>query len=206
MKKIIICALGLLIAGCAGRVKYPKYYALDISATLQPSPDPTRLPMAVSVRRFETPAYLRQGRIVYREAPEAVDFYEYHRWAADPSLTVTAAMMASMRSARLFSFVKPYDGEDKPDFLMTGRLDKLDEIDYGGAVRVEAKVSAELVDVRSGATVWAGDAIATMNVESSNVNAVVAAMNRALQIDIEKLVADMRKQLPSSDVATRVAP
>jgi len=206
MKKIIVCAMGLLIAGCAGRVKYPKYYTLNIVSPLQPASDSPRLPMAVSVRRFETPAYLRQGRIVYREAPEAVDFYEYHRWAADPGPTVTTGMIASLRAARLFSFVKQYDGEDRPDYLMTGRLDKLDEVDYGGAVRVEAKLSAELLDVRSGATVWAGDAIATLNVESSNVNSVVAAMSRAIQINTDRLVCDMTTQLAASDVAKRVGP
>jgi hypothetical protein len=30
---------------------------------------------------------------------------------------------------------------------MTGRLGKLDEIDYGGEVRVEAKLSAELTNL-----------------------------------------------------------
>src|SRR5438128_7096321 len=104
--KIINMALAaLLIAGCAGKVRYPKYYTLDIAPPLQPAPDAARLTAAVAVRRFETPAYLRQGRIVYREAPEAVDFYEYHRWAADPGPTVTTGMIASIRSAGLFSFV-----------------------------------------------------------------------------------------------------
>src|SRR5262245_25325472 len=205
MKRIIVCALclGLLIAGCAGRVKYPKYYTLDLAAALKAESDPARLPAAVAVRRFETPAYLRQGRIVYREAPEAVDFYEYHRWAADPGPTVTNAMITSIRSACLFAFVKPYDGEDKPDYVMSGRLEKLDEVDYGGAVRVEAKLSAELVEAKSGTIVWTGDANATLKVESSNVNAVVAAMTRALQINIDRLVADMAEQIPPSTVATR---
>src|SRR6266699_3767459 len=108
------CIAALLITGCGGRVRYPKYYTLDIVPALKPASDNARLPVAVAVRRFETPAYLRQGRIVYREAPETVDFYEYHRWAAEPGPTVTAGMIDSMRSAGLFSFVKPYDGQDKP--------------------------------------------------------------------------------------------
>jgi hypothetical protein len=61
-----------------------------------------------------------------------------------------------------------------------------------------------LVDARTGTIVWAGDAIAALKVESSSVNSVVAAMSQALQINIDRLVADMAKQLPSTDVATRV--
>src|SRR5262245_40816640 len=198
MKTTIVCALALLIAGCAGRVKYPKYYTLDITPALQPAPDSARLPAAVAVRRFETPAYLRQGRIVYREAPETVDFYEYHRWAAEPGPTVTAGVIEALRSARLFSFVKPYDGQDKPEYLMTGRIERLDEIDYDGKVRVDTKLSAELVNVRTGTTVWAGDATASSNVETGKVNSVVAAMSHALQINIDRLVGAMEREVLSS--------
>ncbi len=197
------CMALLLIAGCSGAVRYPKYYTLEIPAALKPAPNGARLAGVVSVRRFETPAYLRQGRIVYREAPEAVDFYEYHRWAAEPGPTVTAGVIDSIRSANLFSFVKPYDGQDKPEYLMTGRLERLDEIDYGGKVRVETRLSAELMDVRTGTTVWTGNAAAASDVETSNMTAVVAAMSRTLQLNIDQLVTDMQKQLPSSDAASR---
>ena len=37
----------------------------------------------------------------------------------------------SRRCGPLFSAVAPYDGHDRSDFLMTGRLEKLDAIDYG---------------------------------------------------------------------------
>ena len=143
---------------------------------------------------------------MYREAPEVVDFYEYHRWAAELGPAVTTAMIDSIRSARLFSFVKPYDGEDKPDYLVTGRVERLDEIDYGGTVRVETKLSAELVDLRTGMTIWAGDATTTSNVETSNISSVVAAMSRALQMNIDRLVTEMEVQLPGSDVSSRVNP
>jgi uncharacterized lipoprotein YmbA len=161
------------------------------------------LPVAVSVRRFDTPAYLRQGRIVYREAPEEVGFYDYHRWAADPGAAVTTAVIDSLRSAQLFSFVKPYDGQDQPEYLLTGRLERLDEIDYGGVVRVEAKLSAELVNLRTGATVWTGVAAETSKVETRNINSVVAAMSRAVQTNIDRLVAGMKEQLSESEAASR---
>jgi uncharacterized lipoprotein YmbA len=37
MKRIMFCALVVLMTGCAGRVKYPKYYTLDIAPATQPS-------------------------------------------------------------------------------------------------------------------------------------------------------------------------
>jgi uncharacterized lipoprotein YmbA len=189
------CVVMVLMAGCGGKVLYPNYYALEIVPAPRPAVNETRLPVTVAVRQFETPPYLRQGRIVYRQAPEEIDFYNYHRWAADPAVAVTTAMIDSLRSSRLFSFVMPYDGQDRQDYLISGRIERLDEIDYGGDVRVEAKLSAELVNLRTGATVWAGDAAETSRVGTRNVNSVVVEMSRAVQKSIDILVAALEQEL-----------
>ena len=78
---------------------------------------------------------------------------------------------------------------------MSGRLERLEEIDYGGAVHVEAKLSAELVNLRAGITVWTGDADETREVEARNVDSVVLAMSQALQKDVDRLVTSLGEQL-----------
>ena len=192
--KMSVCALTLLVASCGGG-RRPHYYALEIP----PAPDRAlsnpRFPGTVAVCRFETPSYLRQGRIVYRQAPEEVGFYEYHRWASEPAETVTTAMIDALRSSRLFSFVKRCDGHNQQDYLLNGRLERLEEIDYGGPIPVEANVSAELVNLRTGATEWTGDASATLNVENRNVDSVVRAMNRAVQSSVDQLVAGLDRRV-----------
>src|ERR1700741_1890914 len=125
------CMLMLLISGCMGKVRYPTYYTLSIAPAMKPDPGAPHWKAAVAVRRFETPAYLRQGRIVYREAPDEIGFYEYHRWAAEPSTAVTTGVSDSPRAGHLFASVGPYASEQRPDYLLTGRLGRLDEIDYG---------------------------------------------------------------------------
>jgi len=197
LASVSACVVALLMAGCGGKIVHPTYYALEIAPAPGPASSDTRMPVTVAVRQFETPAYLRQGRIVYRPAPEEIGFYEYHRWAADPAVTITAAVIDSLRSSRLFAFVTPYDGHDRQDYLMSGRLERLEEIDYGGNVRVEAKLSAELVNLRTGATVWTGDAAETSRVDTRKVNSVVLEMSHALQRSIDRLVANMDQQLPA---------
>lgn len=187
--------LTLLMAGCGGKILYPHYYALDIPPAPRQAMSDARMPATLAVRRFETPQYLRQGRLVYRQTPAEIGFYDYHRWAADPAATVTTAVIDSLRSSGLFSFVKPYDGQSRQDYLMSGRLERLEEIDYGGSVRVEAKLSAELVDLRTDATVWTGDADETLKVETRNVNSVVVEMSHAVQKSIDRLVASLDQQL-----------
>lgn len=189
--RMSIVTLTLLIASCGGGAKRPHYYALE----LPPPPDPAstnyRLPGTIAVCRFEASPYLRQGRIVYRDTPEEVGFYEYHRWAEEPAETVTTAMTVALRSSRLFSVVKRYDGRNEQDYMLNGRLERLEELDYGGPVRVEAKISAAMINLRTGATEWTGDAQAVVSVGSRNVDSVVRAMDRAVQDSIDQLVANL---------------
>ena len=107
-----LIATALLMSGCAGKVRYPDYYTLAIAPTQTPAlKDAARQSATVAVRPFSTPAYLRQGRIVYRPTPEEVGFYDYHRWASDPGAVVTSGVIDSLRSANLFAVVEPYAGQ-----------------------------------------------------------------------------------------------
>jgi uncharacterized lipoprotein YmbA len=198
MTKTIMIAsalLALLMLGCGGKIKYPTYYTLELPPPPSSAASDPRNLGTMAVRPFATPPYLRQGRIVYREAPNQVGFYEYQRWAADPGAAVTTALIETLRSSGLYSLVGPYDGHDKPEYLMTGQLERLDEIDYGGALRVEAKLSVQLMNLRTGTTSWVGDATETSTVETQTVNSVVAAMSKAAQACIDQLIASMQQKL-----------
>ncbi len=194
----------LLMSGCASKVRYPSYYTLAVAPTQKPMLNDARQSATVAVRRFDTPAYLRQGRIVYRETPEEVGFYDYHRWASDPGAVVTTGVIDSLRSASLFSVVEPYAGQEHPDYLLSGRLERLDEVDYNGSVLVEVKLSAELVNVRTGESIWAGTVSETSTASARNVNSVVVAMGHAAQSGVDQLVASMGKQLAKTSVATAI--
>lgn len=186
------------MAGCAGKVHYPDYYVLAIAPSDDPPSNDNHKLSTVAVQSFETPAYLRQGRIVYRRTPEQIGFYDYHRWASDPGQVVTSAMMDCVRSAGIFSFVEAYDGQENAEYLLSGHLERLDEVDYKNGVRVEVKLSAQLVDRKTGTAVWAGDTTTTANVSQREVSSVVRAMDQATQECVEQLVGDMKKQLAAT--------
>ncbi len=185
------CILVLLMLGCLGKTKFPKYYTLAITPTPQPAAKDAPANATLAVRRFETASYLRQGRIAYREGPDQVGFYEYHRWAADPGASVTSGVIDALRSTKLFSSVELYDGRSKPEYLLSGRLERLDEIDYGGGVRVEAKLTAQLTNLRTGAMVWSGSEVKTLGVDTRTVSAVVSKMSEAVQASVDSLVTSM---------------
>ena len=185
----------LLMAGCIGKVVQTHYYTLEMAPATPSAVSGRQVAGTIAVSEFISPPYLRQGRIVYRQSPEEVGFYDYQRWAVDPAETITAAMIHSLRSRELFSMVKRYDGRNTQDYLLTGRLERLEELDYEGPVRVKAEISAELVNLRTGSTEWTGDATATFNVEKSSVDSVVAQMNHAAEDCVGQLAASLAAKM-----------
>ena len=176
-----------LVSGCIGGVKYPNYYTLQIAPVLDPPPKGDTLP-SLAVRGFQAPGYLRQGPIVYRVSPEQIGFYEYHRWAVDPRQVITNAVVQRLAASGSFARVTLYDGHDDVDYILSGRLDALDETDYEGGVAVEVGLSAQVTESRSGKTIWTNSASDTVKVERRNVPGIVSEMSNLADHTIEKLL------------------
>jgi len=183
---VALTALASLI-GCGGAIKYPNYYTLHIEPPIDP-PAAEGVHASLAVREFRSPTYLRQGAIVYKSSPEQIGFYNYHRWAVDPREFVTNAVTEHLRASGNFAQVKLYDGRSDVNYVMSGRLEKLEEVDYEGGVKVEVRISAEMSNLVTGATVWTNDVSETGTVGQRDVPAVVAEMNRTMGRAIEKLL------------------
>jgi len=184
------------LVGC-GRARFPAYYTLHVPPAVDvPIAGGTRSSLAVL--EFRSPAYLHQGAIVYRTSPEQVGFYQYHRWAVDPREFLTNAMIDRLRASGRFAEVNAYDGHSDVDYILSGRLEKLEEVDYEDGVRVEVALSAQLTDPRSGKMVWANSASESARVEKRNVPAVVAEMSQTMDHAIQKLLASITVSTTSS--------
>ena len=200
MKKLPV-ALALILTllptlPSCGRVKYPAYYTLNLPAPPDP-PAPENVRTSIAVREFQSPVYLRQGPIVYRTTPEQVGFYEYHRWAADPRMLVTSAVVDHLRAGGQFSMVSLYDGRPNNDYVFSGKLEKLEEVDYESGVKVEVAISAQITRVATGATVWSNAVSETGTVSQRNVPGVVSQMNRTVELAINKLLSTVPQSLGS---------
>lgn len=177
----------LILAGCGGAVKYPNYYALHIP----PPPDPPTqegVRASLAVREFRSPNYLHQGAIVYKTSPEQIGFYNYHRWGIDPREVVTNAVTDRLRASGNFTQVKAYDGRSDVDYILTGRIEKLEEVDYDGGVKVEVAITAQMTNLTTGAAVWTNSVDEMGTVGQRDIAAVVSEMNRAVERAIEKLL------------------
>jgi ABC-type uncharacterized transport system auxiliary subunit len=128
---------------------------------------------------------------VYKPSPEQIGFYAYHRWAINPCDFVTNSVIERLRASGDFARVKPYDGRPNVDYVLSGRLEKLEEIDYAGGVKVEVAISAQITSLATGAIVWSNAVSEVGDVSKHDVPAVVSEMNRAMERAIGKLLSPM---------------
>lgn len=180
----------VILTGCAGRVRHASYYTLNPPAPPDP-PAAENAHATVAIRQFRAQTYLRQGAIVYRTSPEQIDFYAYHRWAMDPRDFVTHSIIERLRASGAFARVQSYDGSRDVDYVLSGRLERLEELDYQGGVKVQVALSAEMTSITTGATVWSNAVSEIGDVNKHDVPAVVSEMNRTMQRAIEKLVTPL---------------
>jgi ABC-type uncharacterized transport system auxiliary subunit len=184
---LVALSIIVVLAGCAGKIARTNYYTLNLPVPPDP-PAAENAHTTVAIREFTAPAYLRRGAIVYKTSPELVGFYAYHRWAVDPCEFVTDSIIDRLGATGTFSRVKRYDGQPDADYVVSGRLEKLEEIDYEGGVKVEVAVSAQMIRLETGKIVWSKAVSEVGVVNQHDVPTVVSEMSHTMERAIEKLL------------------
>jgi len=183
-----------LFSGC-GKVRYPTNYVLDFPRLAPHASAQQPTLGAVVVREFRCPQYLCGGRIVFRPSPAEVGFYEFHRWGVDPRESITLFLANTLRARSIFTYVASQEGGITAAYILTGSIDRLEEVDRGRAVHVECTIAAQLVDAETGSVVWSDTASEAVAVQKRNITGVVNSLTAAVQITVERLVSSMANQL-----------
>jgi ABC-type uncharacterized transport system auxiliary subunit len=194
---LIFLLMSTALFGCMGKVRYPTYYTLHVAPATDPPPKEQPI-VSIAIREFRAPAYLRQGPIVFHSSPEQLGFYEYHRWAVDPREFVANAIADRLRASGRFALVKMYDGHPDVDYVLSGTLSKLEEVDEADGAKVEVGLTAQITELGAGSTVWSGSVTEGGRVTQKDVPGVVAEMSKALDQALDKLVASVTASIDTT--------
>lgn len=184
------------LAGC-GSVRYPKIYVLDLQQATRRAVSPQGSLGALLVREFQCPDYVCDGRIVYRPAPHEVGFYEYHRWAVSPRQMITDGIARGAQATGLFTTVSVRGRNADAAFLLTGQVERLEEVDQAGDVHAVCVLSAELAEVRTTRIIWSRSETATVPVVERNMTGVVASLSEASRMAVDALLRSMQERVQS---------
>lgn len=200
MRAYWISMIAGLLAAC-GSVKEPatKYYKLDIPPA--PTAAGPSAPASVRIEPFRPTGLLKQDRIVYRPSPVEVGYYEYHRWAEPPNDSVTKALADQLQGRRVFRSIDTSNATERADYVLKGRVERLQEVDYMGGVRVQVSLSAELEDTTHQQIIWSSSVSSESLVTKGDVQAVVTAMGKASQQSVSRLATDIARFVQRTKLA-----
>ena len=192
---VSFAATFVILAACGGKIHYPNYYVLNLPSAA-PQPGHSRLLQgSAAVRQFSAPRFLRGGPIAYRQSPQQLGFYNYDRWAEDPRGAVTGAFVQGLESHGIFQSVRLFDGRATPDYLITGTIDHLEEMDQPHQVLMNVSISAQLTNVKTGDVVWSGVSSQTTSLKGHSVPDLVAGMSQSADQAINSLISSMQERL-----------
>lgn len=199
MKSLAVAFMGaLVLAGC-GSVRYPTSYVLNLPPPPVSQAAPSNDALGpVAIRELQCPEYLCEGRIVYRSSTEEVGFYEYHRWAMNPREAITQYVVEGLRAQSLFKSVSVHERGSEAAYVLSGNIERFEEVDQSRDVRVICTISAQLLDTRTRSVVWSNTASETVQVEKRDIRGVVSSLSSAARTTADRLLKSMTEELPAA--------
>ena len=137
------CGLALAAAGCvSGPAPKDHFYRLEVAAPGSGT-GPPRLAGTLAVNRFRADALTNERQLLYRESDDATEVgrLAYDRWVDSPTVMLQGVITRYLRAAGVAQRVVTPAVRVRPDFLLTGRIVRLEWV-LGAAPR--ASVALEL--------------------------------------------------------------
>jgi len=168
-----------------------------------PAPTDPRTDFVLGVEHFRAPVILRDDRIVYYVSPTQINFYQNHRWGADPATLVSDFTSQWMNSTGVFSQVKSLPVRDRVDYTLGGSILSFEEVDSDGGAKVRLGLALSLVRTSDHKLVWSGEQHQEMPLAERGVEGVASALNascaQVLREMTPGLIAQVEQDFKSSE-------
>ena len=192
---LVAGALAASLAGCAaGPAPSDHFYRLEAvppSATLE-SP---ALLGTLEVRRLGSDALTGERPLLYSESGDSSQLHrhDYHRWADSPTTMIQAELVAYLRAAAAASVVATPDMRVEADWVVSGRIVRLERVLGGSPPRVVVELQLSVVREKGRELVLLESYREELEAGGSGIGRSVEGFNRALGAIFERFLADLRR-------------
>lgn len=166
----------LVLIACGGGSPATRYYQLAEPRT----PTAQDKGVALVIEPLVTDAAYDDERIVYRQTPYRLDYYQYHRWSAAPGTLVGNYLERAFEHSGRFSSVVREANPAAP-VILRGRVVALEEVDHSKAKWLGRIVlELQLVD-RAGNIIWSQQYEETEPLQIQSPEGLAKAISTALE-------------------------
>lgn len=190
--------LSILLVGIfAGCGSIPPMHLYTIDSTLNSANKDggtVHFPIPVSVREFEAGLLYQDQRILYRESPYEIKYWNYHQWIAPPAEMATYLFKLYLQENRMFASVSDYPSPLRTKFVFHGQLLAFEEWDEADAWYAKVGLKLMLSDFDAKRVVWEKTVEKTERIPTRLPASVVQGISRALHACLEESIADLQGQ------------
>ncbi|MBN2012611.1 membrane integrity-associated transporter subunit PqiC [candidate division KSB1 bacterium] len=185
----LLIILYLLFINC-GSVPDIHYYTIDYDIA-EPANLSAKYHYTLGVETFSADPLYEEDRIVYRESPYEVKFYNYHQWIVPPKQMTTEKALAQLSASGIFSRVTPFPQYNHVDFWLRGTIKKFEEWDEDGKWFTNVKIHLELLDRDSNTLIWQHDYFDSQPVSDKQPVALVQALGESVETCLNQAITDL---------------
>jgi ABC-type uncharacterized transport system auxiliary subunit len=201
---LVLGALLLLSSACRSPAPTIHYYQMlgqpiEISGA-------QRSDLVLGIDYLSANAAYEDTRIIYRKSPYRLDYYNFHRWSAPPSVMVTDAMRDAFHESGYFKGVRS-GFANGVDILLKGRLIALEEVDVSeDEWRARIVLDLQAVDTRSGDVIWSRVVKKEQAIDERTPEGVAIASSKALKAIVAEIAPEIIRAPRPSASRGRPAP
>ncbi len=177
---VVMVLVAALLAGCGGTIPESRYYLLDY-VTEDAAAGAQPLELSLGVDLFAARPLFRDRRLAYRVSQYEVAYYPYRFWAADPGELVSAQLADQLRRRRVATVVVEQPFDVRPDWILSGRIQRFEEVDRGEHWFAVIEMTLRLEDVAARRVLNEQVLQREVATDQRTPEAVAAAMSVAVQ-------------------------
>ena len=138
----------------------------------------------VRIKTFDADKIYRRHNLLFRTSPYEIFYYNTHFWASRPADMITDLIASHVKGAGLFSDVI-LQLDRRPDYVFSGRILALDEIDSDDIWFARVSIIFELKDYKTERTIITHSFDRRKEVLNQQQAYVVRAMGEILEEETE---------------------
>lgn len=181
-----------LASGCAGgptpRTHYYRVFTEAPAARAVPYFDGV-----LAVERLGASGLLQTRPILKSDAaaPTLISQYDYHSWTEAPPVMLQRQLTDYLRSANVARAVVTPEQRVEPDYVVSGRVRRLEHVNAPDGARVALEVELELSRHRDGELLWQGSYRTERPATGPDVQRAVESLGSAVGEVYARFVGDI---------------
>ena len=188
-ERLVAALFAVVLMTACGSVPKTHYYSVTMPAAAPAADSPSG--GVLDVARFQAASVLRDDRILYYQTPTELNYYQYHRWSAEPAVLMAELVSRRVKASGAFSDVRQIPHSTPGDFQLRGRVLNFEELDYEPGGHVRMALELDLVRNSDHKIVWSGTERSERAIAGKGVGAVVDALNASAAEVVDKLLPQL---------------